>query len=576
MKVADVDAARFEPTVFGAVRRYPIMVLAIGLLVVVAAVGYRLHAGKTYAGKASISVPSLQGSAQSVDASVLLLESLPVAQRAARIANATLRDNSLSAQDFYSSGGAVSIFPPVGVGTGTYGASVIGIAFTASNPRVAQVGANSLLQAFSQVQYATIAAQYRNAIVGIDKILQATGSPAQRSALLNQRNQQLINKQISLAQQPTIAWAIEPTSPASSLSKKTVAEGLVVGLALGAAAAYVRARRRQGFVGRQDLAALYGVPLIGEIPAFQAKKALRSNGAAARGLPVSSDPHSAVAEAFRFAAGSIERIRAERGTRLSLVFVSPIADPSKSMVVANLALAIGEGGTSVLAVDADPSEGGLTALLLPGIPASGGLEQVLAGELPLPHCIQPSPLSKQVGVLGPGPAWHAHVTGAARSKAASALFERAKSSFEVVLIDSLGLLQVADATELVGASDAAIIVLGPHEMMRDHAETVDRLNLIGSDVVGYIYDGAPMPAPLARYRRKMPTPFARYQRNGSSAHPADLDLPGERSQSVSLKRRNGSSAHPADLDLPAQRSQSVSLKRRIDSGNGSFSETPHR
>ena len=41
---------------------------------------------------------------------------------------------------------------------------------------------------------------------------------------------------------------------------------------------------------------------------------------------------------------------------------------------------------------------------------------------------------------------------------------------------------------------------------------VDRLKLIGSDVVGYIYNRAPMPAPLARY-----------QRNGSSAHPMDSD-----------------------------------------------------
>jgi Mrp family chromosome partitioning ATPase len=557
MKVASVESAGFEPTVSGAVRRYPIMVLAFGLLVVLAAVGYRLHAGTTYAGKASISVSSSQGGqavggGQSVDAAVLLLESPAVAQRAASIANATLRDNILSAQDFSSSSSSsVTIFPPAGASVGTYGASIIGITFTSSNPRVAQVGANALLQAFGQVQSATIAAQYRNAIAGTDNILKSTASRAQRAALLKQRTQELINKQIALAQQPTVDWASEPTSPASSGLKKTVPEALVVGLALGATVAYVRARRRRRFVGRQDPAALYGVPLIGEIPALEAKKALRSNGAAARGLPVSADPHSAVAEAFRFVAGSIERIRAERGPRLSLVFVSPVADPSKSMVVANLALAIAEGGTRVLAVDADPSEGGLTALLLPGIPASGGLEQVLAGEVPLPHCVQTSPLSKKVGVLGPGPAWHAHVTGAARSKAVSALLGEAKSVFEVVLIDSPGLLQVADATELVGASDAAIIVLGPHERMRDHAETADRLNLIGSDVVGYIYDGAPMPAPLARYQRMMPASLAHYQTNGSSAH-------------------------PADLDLPAQRSQSVSLKQRIDSGNDSFSETPHR
>ena len=118
-------------------------------------------------------------------------------------------------------------------------------------------------------------------------------------------------------------------------------------------------------------------------------------------------------------------------------------------------------------------------------------------------------------MLGSGPALHRRVTGAARAKAASALLATAKSSFDIVLIDSPGLLQVADAAEMVGASDAAIIVVGPDELTRDHVETVDRLKLIGSDVVGYIYDGVdgvPVSAPRARY-----------QRNGSSARPTDLD-----------------------------------------------------
>jgi Mrp family chromosome partitioning ATPase len=70
------------------------------------------------------------------------------------------------------------------------------------------------------------------------------------------------------------------------------------------------------------------------------------------------------------------------------------------------------------------------------------------------------------------------------------------------------LLQVADATEVVDASDAAIIVLSPDELIRDHLEMVDRLKLIGSDVVGCIYNRAPMPPQRARYRS-----------NGSSVRP---------------------------------------------------------
>ena len=66
---------------------------------------------------------------------------------------------------------------------GAYGASVIGVVFTASSPRVAQVGANALLQAFGEVRSAAIAAQYSNTIAGIDKTINGTTDPNQRAAL---------------------------------------------------------------------------------------------------------------------------------------------------------------------------------------------------------------------------------------------------------------------------------------------------------------------------------------------------------------------------------------------------------
>jgi Mrp family chromosome partitioning ATPase len=170
----------------------------------------------------------------------------------------------------------------------------------------------------------------------------------------------------------------------------------------------------------------------------------------------------------------------------------------------------------VLAIDAGAGDGDLTDRLLPGTPADDGLEQVLAGQQPLANCIQPSPLNSTVAVLGSAPAPQRRVTGAARSKAASALLAMAKQSFDVVLIDSPALLQVADATELVNASDAAIVVLSPNDLIRDHLEMLDRLKLIGSDVVGYIYNRAPMPTHLTRSRR-----------NGSSTRPMGPPLHGK-------------------------------------------------
>ena len=513
MNAPQIEASRSEPTVFGAVRRYRTMVLAAAVLATAAAIAYSLVVSPTYRASASLTVAlpasqQSQNSAQYLDSEVLLLQSQDVARRAADIANAALGSDRLVTGNFYGDGNSVAIVPPTAAAAGVYGGSIITVSFTAPSARVAQVGANAVVRAYEDARSAGIKAQADAAIAGIDHAAASTNGP-QRAALLSQRTQTIANEQTDLANQPTVAWATEPAGSVGMGWKRAAIVGLVVGIVIGAALAYARASLRRRFAHRRDPAALYGVPLIGEIPAFEAEKMSRSNGTPAGGLlPMAADPQSAVAEAFRFAAGSVERIRAERGPGLSLVFVSPLACAGKSMVIANLALAIAEGGTRVLAVDAAAGDGGLTARLLPGTPTDDGLEQVLAGQQPLANCIQPSPLNSTVAVLGSAPAPQRRVTGAARSKAASALLAMAKQSFDVVLIDSPALLQVADATELVNASDAAIVVLSPNDLIRDHLEMLDRLKLIGSDVVGYIYNRAPMPTHLTRYRR-----------NGSSTRP---------------------------------------------------------
>ena len=61
MKDASAESARVEPTVFGAVRRYRIMVVTFALLGMVIAAGYTLYGGKTYRAQASITVPITPG-----------------------------------------------------------------------------------------------------------------------------------------------------------------------------------------------------------------------------------------------------------------------------------------------------------------------------------------------------------------------------------------------------------------------------------------------------------------------------------------------------------------------------------
>ena len=277
MRADGDESLRFEPTVFGAVRRYWVMVLAVAMAALVAAVGYSLAQGKIYRAYGNATVPAptpLQGeqvnAGQDLDSQVLLLQSQDVAQRAASIANRKLGGNVLTAGDFAGAGSKLVIVPPVTATPGGYGASLIALSFSWPDARVAQVGVNAVLQAFDVARSAAITAQANATITGIDQALAQTSDAQEQTTLLGKRAQVVANEQLDLAVHPTLGWAIEP--PAPSISKRTALMGLVFGLVLGGALAYVRASRRRSFGDRAQPAAIYDAPLIGEIPAFEVEE----------------------------------------------------------------------------------------------------------------------------------------------------------------------------------------------------------------------------------------------------------------------------------------------------------------
>lgn len=525
--------SRFQPTVFGAVRSHWAMVLVVAILSAAAAVGYSLVAPFSYVAEASITVQlpassqSQQASqAQYLDSQVLLLQSRALAERAVDVANGTLRGHVLNVENFYGSTSALTIIPPTATNVGSYGASIVSVSFTGRTTATATAGLNAVLQAYDEARSAAIKEQSQAVLAGIDSAISTTNSKLalieqelakpkasnadalltqrqllqnQLTALLGQQAQATVNEQTDLAGHATVA--VQPVSRTAGSAPRTGGIGLVIGVIIGAALAFARTSRRRGIASRHDPEDLYGVPLIAEIPVFGSEKSHRSNGASVGVmLPIATDPDSAEAETLRFAARAIERVCSTLGTKPALAFVSPLSDAGKSTVVANLALAMAEGGARVLAVDADAPYGDLTTQLLPDVGVGDGFEQILAGRRSLADCVRTSPHSRAVGVLGSGVALARTSTGANRTKAARQMLSEAKAWCDFILIDSPAFLQVAAASDLLGAADAAVIVLNPNERIQDHLEMMNRLRFGGYDVIGYIYNRAPMRAELARYR----------------------------------------------------------------------------
>jgi Mrp family chromosome partitioning ATPase/capsular polysaccharide biosynthesis protein len=491
MTATRIDQGRFEPTVFGAVRRYRVMVLIISFLVAAAAVAYSLVQAEVYRASATVTVPQSASAPseardQYFDSQVLLLESQEVAERAARIADKTLNENTLTVADFSGQASALEITPPEHATPGSFGSSIVAVSFTWPDARVAQAGVNAALQAFDEVRTAQIGAQGAASVAAVERAIRDARTKGQVADLLKQRALTILNFQVDLASHPTISWAAEPQVPINGNSKRSGAIGLVAGLALAAGLAYARARRHRCVEQPDDPAAIYDAPLIGDIPPTR-NKMMPGHSEATDPLPVARDPDSAAAEAFRFTAGSVERIRVGRDRHLVVAFVSAGSESDRSTVVANIALAVAESGTPVLAVDADTGEGGLTGLLLPGSRPTDGFGQVVSGRCAVSDCVEASPINSAVAVLPVGYARARQPSGVPYPEAVAKLIAEAKESFELVLIDSPGLLHAATAVDLVHDSDAAVLVLGPGEPVDDHVTVADRLDQVDSDVVGYIY-----------------------------------------------------------------------------------------
>ncbi|MDN5749165.1 MAG: AAA family ATPase [Pseudonocardia sp.] len=498
--VSDTEQFRFEPTVFGAVRRYRLMVLAVVIASAVCGAGWALLQPDAYRAETSITVQapaSAQRDSNHVDAQVLLLQSQDVAARAADIVNTAREGEGLTVRDFSGDESALTITPPETNSPGTYGTGTIRVSFTWSNPQVAQLGANAMAQAFDEARSAATRSEGDATIAAIQNTIDDARNGGQRlDVLLEQRMQVLVNQQIDLANHPVVAWAPEPEKPVTATVRNSAAVGGLMGVLLGSLLAYLRAVRRGGFGHSGEPALLYRVPLLGEIPTIAASRFPIRRHDVAGLLPVATDPRSPAAEAFRFAAAAVEHGHPTPARDQRIAVISALQGSDRSVVVANLALALAEGGSRVLAVDA--VGGTLSALLLDPVPDAGGLTQALTGQRDLADCIRSSACGEGLDVLGSGPEPSTRLAGEAYGRAIDKVLIEAESGYDVVLIDCPDLLRVATSTAVVDRCGTALLVVGPDQLARDHLSSVQRLDRLGTIVLGYVYLVAAVPSLTGR------------------------------------------------------------------------------
>ena len=264
-------------------------------------------------------------------------------------------------------------------------------------------------------------------------------------------------------------------------TSRNVLMALIVGLMLGAGAAFTIEYLDDTVKTPDDIARMTDLPVLSGIGEIQDEDKLP--------LIAAVDPKSPITEAFRILRTNIEFAGVDHPVR-SLLITSPSASEGKSFITANLAVVMAQQGYQVIVVDADlrkpmqhelfgvPKNIGLTNLLLN--PDTFTLEDIL-------HETEISNL--KVISCGHRPPNPAELLGSRRMQdLMSTLTEQA----DIVLYDTPPFLAVADASILAKHMDGILIVarVGATRLPALY-QTISESQRMNFRVIGFVLNQLP-------------------------------------------------------------------------------------
>lgn len=198
--------------------------------------------------------------------------------------------------------------------------------------------------------------------------------------------------------------------------------------------------------------------------------------------PILIDPRSPAAEAYRLTRTSISFSSVDQKLS-SLLITSPGPGEGKSTTTANLAVTFAQEGRNVLIIDCDlrrPLQHRIFGML-----NYQGLTNVLVTEISLQEAVQET-TEPRVHLLtsGPLPPNPAELVG---SNSLKRLLQEAKSSYDLLILDSPPVTMVTDATILASFLDGTILVITAGKTTRDMAQKAKKiLTGVNAKILGVI------------------------------------------------------------------------------------------
>jgi non-specific protein-tyrosine kinase len=209
-----------------------------------------------------------------------------------------------------------------------------------------------------------------------------------------------------------------------------------------------------------------------------------------------TDPRSPLSEAYRTLRTNLEFFSLDEPIR-TLVVTSPGAEEGKSTVLANLAVALAQGGKQVILIDCDlrrPTQHELFGLDNATGLTTMMLDEAAQSDLPL----RETPVDGlRLLPAGPSPPNPAELLGSRRMKeTTAALLERA----DVLLFDAPPVLVVTDALVLAVQVDGVLLAVKAGATKREHVQQAkERLERVNARIVGAVLNDAPTDQALRSY-----------------------------------------------------------------------------
>lgn len=475
-------------------RRVPLIALCV-VVVAGAAFGFSRHQTKKYTATGSLVFSNNPLSQEVAGLSAISSSTSLLTQQASNLELVKLGDMAAKTATLLGHGLTEEKVSESLSISGQGESSVVDVSATVNSPTLAANIVNTYIRQFVKEQQSANHQYFTSALALVNKQLSelstqqrlgADGLDLQDRAQTLRLLAELHFDNVQVAQD-----ALAPISPSSPKTSKNTGLGVLLGLLIGLGLAFVLERLDRRIRGPQDLEEIYRLPILGEVPE---SAALARSARHDRGKRTVVPP--AEAEAFNLIRAHLRFFNVDRDLR-TVVIASAAPGDGKTTIARHLAEAAARMGSRALLVEADLRHPSLAQQL--DIEPEPGLTDVLIGTRSLDEATQSVDLQALSGEGVSGRTLNVLASGTAppnpgellESQAMDALLERAKSVYDLVVIDTPPLTAVSDAFPLLMKVDGVVVVGWVGRSRRDVAERLHQvLASSGAPLLGVIANGA--------------------------------------------------------------------------------------